>query len=195
VSEKDPILEEWRESIATAIGGEAADIKTVKELLECNPAGACETHGRCWTHSEWQRCGSLIQSVSGDPCAAVVDGLDGLCSGCREFKALCEQHDETIDRSSVETAPDPTTASIASQNDERDQLRAENMRLSRALVAAYTDVEVVTADRDRSSKLGDTLFVEGYDQAVREIRDHFDRKRQIEVVVEIEKIWMVGKCS
>lgn len=45
--------EEWRRSIAAAVGCEISDIKTVKELLECNPVGACETHGRCWTHSEW----------------------------------------------------------------------------------------------------------------------------------------------
>lgn len=98
---KEPTLEAWRASIAASIGGEAADIKTVKELLECSPDGACATHGRCWTHSEWQRCGSLIQSVSSDPCEAVVDGLDGLCSGCRDFKAVCEQHDEAVDRAAT----------------------------------------------------------------------------------------------
>jgi hypothetical protein len=64
--------------------------------LECDPAGACETHGRCWTHSEWQRCGSLIRSVSSDPCEGIADGVDGLCSACREFKTLCEQHDATM---------------------------------------------------------------------------------------------------
>ena len=41
-----------------------------------------------------QRCGSLLQSVSSDPCEAIVDGMDGLCRGCREFKGLCAQHDE-----------------------------------------------------------------------------------------------------
>lgn len=46
--------EAWRESIAAAVGCEVSDIKTVKELLQCNPVGACETHGRCWTHSEWE---------------------------------------------------------------------------------------------------------------------------------------------
>lgn len=90
-------LEAWRVSIAAAVGCEVTDIKTVKELLECDPVGACETHGRCWTHSEWQRCGSLIRSVSSDPCEGIVDGLDGLCSACREFKALCELHDETAE--------------------------------------------------------------------------------------------------
>jgi hypothetical protein len=73
-------------------------VKTIcgVELLECDPAGACETHGRCWTHSEWQRCSSLIRSVSEDPCEGIVDGTDGLCSACREFKTLCERHDETV---------------------------------------------------------------------------------------------------
>lgn len=63
--------------------------------------------------------------------------------------------------------PDPTSAAIAAQSEERDQLRAENQRLS---------------------KLGDAMFVGGYDQAVREIRDHF-AKGQPEVAREIEKIW------
>jgi hypothetical protein len=103
---KDPTLEEWRTSIANAIGCEATDIQTVTELLECFPVGACETHGRCWTHSEWQRCGSLIRSVSSDPCQAVVDGLDGLCSACREFKAMCDQHDDAVDATMLEGQPD-----------------------------------------------------------------------------------------
>lgn len=25
----------------------------VKKLDVCNPPRACETHGRCWTHSVW----------------------------------------------------------------------------------------------------------------------------------------------
>ena len=72
-------LEEWRTAIATAAGCEAFDIKTVGELLECDPVGACETHGRCWTHSEWQRCGSPVQG-----CEGIADGLDGLCGNCRK---------------------------------------------------------------------------------------------------------------
>ena len=90
---------------------------------------------------------------------------------------------------------DPTTAAIEAQNDERAQLRAENHRLSKALVAAYTDVEVVTADRDRLSKLDDASFAKGYDQAVCEIRDHFARTEQREVVAEIEKIWKSERAS
>ena len=41
----------------------------------------------------WTPCGSLLRSVSSDPCEAPVDGTDGLCRHCREFKALCELHD------------------------------------------------------------------------------------------------------
>lgn len=72
------------------------------------------------------------------------------------------------------TVTDPTTAAIEAQNAERDQLRAEVARLD---------------------KIGDALFVEGYDQAVREIRDHFKKSRQTDVVAEIEKIWMKGPAS
>jgi hypothetical protein len=75
---KDPILEARRASIADAVGCEVSNIKTVKELLECEPIGACEKHGRCWTHSEWQRCGSSI------PCGGTANGLDGLCDDCRD---------------------------------------------------------------------------------------------------------------
>ena len=48
---------------------------------------------------------------------------------------------------------DPTTAAIANQIEERDRLRAEIDRLSKALVAAYTDIEVLTAERDRFRSL------------------------------------------
>ncbi len=44
----------------------------------------------------WQPCGSLLRSVSSDPCEALADGTDGLCCYCREFKALCEQHDRDV---------------------------------------------------------------------------------------------------
>lgn len=90
---------------------------------------------------------------------------------------------------------DPTTAAILAQRAEHDRLRAEVERLERALVAAHTEVEVVKADRDRISKLGETLFVEGYDQAVREIRDHFAEAGDVTAVTEIETIWMKGTVS
>jgi len=67
---------------------------------------------------------------------------------------------------------DPTTASIEEGNTERARLQAEV---------------------DRMTKIGDALFVEGYDQAVREIRDHFAKAKDIEVVAEIEKIWLKEK--
>lgn len=66
---------------------------------------------------------------------------------------------------------DPTTAAIEDQIAERDHLRAEVARLG---------------------KIGDALFGEGYDQAVREIRDHFKKIGQLEIAAEIEKIWMKG---
>lgn len=44
----------------------------------------------------WQQCGSLLRSVSSDPCEALADGTDGLCCHCREFKELCEQHDRDL---------------------------------------------------------------------------------------------------
>jgi hypothetical protein len=93
-------LEAWRESLARAIGCEVSDIKTVKELLTCDPIGACEAHGRCWTHSEWQLCGSPLRTKSGDLCENVADGSDGLCWCCREFKTLREQRDNTPEGSS-----------------------------------------------------------------------------------------------
>jgi hypothetical protein len=89
-------------------------------------------------------------------------------------------------------APDPTTAAITAQTSEREQLRAEVERLERALVAAYTDVEVAKSERDRLSKLGDTLFEKGYDQAAREIRDHFAKSGDHGVVHVIESIWQVA---
>ena len=69
---------------------------------------------------------------------------------------------------------DPTTAAIEAMNDERDRLRAEVVRLG---------------------KIGDAMFVEGYDQAVREICDHFKKSRQLEIAYEIEKIWLKGPLS
>ena len=108
---------------------------------------------------------------------------------------------------------DPTTVSIEAGNAERDRLRAEVLRLSQALVAAYTDSVAVSADRDRLGaevdrlknnvgrlkNIGDALFVEGYDQAVCEIRDYFmhpaRKAQETDVAAEIEKIWMKDKLS
>lgn len=75
-------------------------------------------------------------------------------------------------------ATDPTTEAIERMNVERVKLLAEV---------------------DRLNKIGDAMFVAGYDHAVREIRDHFAKmrveqlSRHTEVVAEIEKIWIKGK--
>lgn len=78
---------------------------------------------------------------------------------------------------------DPTTTAIVTLSAERDQLRVENQRLGQALIEARTEVEALKAE-------GDRLFVAGYEQAVREIRDYFTRPKNPEVLAEIEKIWM-----
>jgi hypothetical protein len=77
---------------------------------------------------------------------------------------------------------DPTTAAIRHQVDERAQLRIENDRLSKALVAAYTEIETLKAGDDH-------MFVKGYDQAVHEIRDHFAKMDNVHIVAVIEQIW------
>jgi chromosome segregation ATPase len=126
--------------------------------------------------------------------------------------------------------PDPTTEAITAMNDEREKLRAEVARLEKALVTAYTDIEVLKANYDatargrdeaererdaqhgraelcsqearsahveieRLKKIGDTMFIEGYDQAVVEIRDHYKKAKQVEIAAEIETIWIKGKVS
>jgi len=83
----------------------------------------------------------------------------------------------------------PETVSIEVRNEALDQLRAENLRLSKVFV------EGVKTHRDLLSKVGDALFVDGYDQAVREIRDHFKKASQDEVAAEVEKIWRKGPAS
>jgi hypothetical protein len=96
------------------------------------------------------------------------------------------------------TGDDPTTAALLTQGADRDQLRAEVERLERALVAALAEVEAVKAERDRLTARGDALFVEGYDQAVREIRDHFAETEDdvsAVAVAEIEATWMRGSAS
>ena len=107
----------------------------------------------------------------------------------------------TIDPA-IDPTLDPTTASIEDGNVERVRLRAEVLRLSEALVAAYTDSQAVGAERDqlrveanRLKTIGETMFVEGYDQAVAEIRDHFRKAKDTEVVAEIEKTWLQDKLS
>jgi len=75
------------------------------------------------------------------------DDKGQLCTLCGEHFKYQYLYDEHLPCRAARSV-DPTTASIEAQNDDRDQLRAENLRLSRALVAAYTEVEVVKAERD-----------------------------------------------
>jgi hypothetical protein len=63
---------------------------------------------------------------------------------------------------------DPTTALIEAQNNERTQLRTEN----------------------QVDRLRDEAFVAGYDQAVREIRDHFAKAGDHGTVHVIETTWL-----
>jgi hypothetical protein len=74
VKEFNVVVEDWRKSIASAVGCETTDIKTVQELLACEPPSACENGENCWTHSEWVRCSN---------CEALADGLHSLCTECR----------------------------------------------------------------------------------------------------------------
>jgi hypothetical protein len=90
-------------------------------------------------------------------------------------------------------SPDPTTAAIAAQIDERDHFRAENARLARALVVALTEIEALKAERDRLSAVDDPSFAKGYDQAVHEIRDHFAKVHNGYIVAVIEEIWLKKK--
>lgn len=97
---------------------------------------------------------------------------------------------------------DPTTESFEAANDERARLRVDTLRLSQALVAAYTDAAAIAAERDRLrveidrlKTIGNTMFVEGYDQAVGEIRDHFRKAGQHEVVATVETTWMKDQLA
>jgi len=77
---------------------------------------------------------------------------------------------------------DPTTAAIVASSAERARLVAE--------------IEALKSEQDlRIAEAGDAAFARGYDQAVGEIRDHFRKAKETDVVVEIEKIWMKDKLS
>ena len=52
----------------------------------------------------------------------------------------------------TDSVSDPTAAAITAFIDERESLRAEVVRLEKALVAAYTDIEVLKADRDATAR-------------------------------------------
>lgn len=143
------------------------------------------------------RDGDLTESAfrkmagfGGDVCAAGpafsdVEALRGLAAAEVESK---------------EPLIDVTTAAIDAINVERDRLCVEALRLSQALVAAYTEIHSVTAERDylraendRLKKIRNTMFGEGYDQAVEEIRDHFAKRENTEVIAEIDLIWRKDK--
>lgn len=91
--------------------------------------------------------------------------------------------------------PDPTTAAIADLIAERDRLRAENRVLCKTVVAAYADLDLVTADRDRLAKIGEGVAAGAIRQTVREIRDHFVQIGAQEVADVIEKLWGRGLPS
>ena len=128
--------------------------------------------------------------------------IDGRTTDECLVQAGTDSETDTTPDSAIEPTIDPTTASIEGGNAERTRLRAEVLRLSEALVGAYTDSQAVSAERDqlrteanRLKTIGETMFVEGYDQAVVEIRDHFRKAGDTGVVAEIEKIWLQDKLS
>lgn len=50
-------------------------ISVVKVRLgQCDPARACETHGRCWTHSEWEH-DEKTKIASGGPITLTPEGF------------------------------------------------------------------------------------------------------------------------
>lgn len=105
---------------------------------------------------------------------------------------------------------DPTTDEIERSIHEREKLRADVLRLERALAAAYTDVQVLTSERDRLYAVAATVetmkaelfrlrtiadeadraFEKGFGQAVREILDHFKKEKAADVSNAIETIWL-----
>lgn len=85
---------------------------------------------------------------------------------------------------------DCTTAALVAQVEARDHLRAENQQLYRELVATRAEIDALKVECSQQKQLGDKMFVAGYEQAVREIRDHFARPKDPEVVSEIERRWM-----
>ena len=85
---------------------------------------------------------------------------------------------------------DPTTAALAAQSADREQLRADGARIERELVDVRAAIATAREERDRLAARGDALFVEGYDQAVREIRDHFKKVNDGYVVAVIEETWL-----
>lgn len=67
---------------------------------------------------------------------------------------------------------DPTIASMEARNAEHERLRLEVVRLTQA---------------------ANTMFAMGYDQAVKEIRDHFVKIGQPDTAAVIEARWIKPK--
>ena len=67
---------------------------------------------------------------------------------------------------------DPTIASMEARNNEHERLRSEVVRLTQA---------------------ANTMFAMGYDQAAKEIRDHFSKIDQPAIAAMIEAIWIKPK--
>ena len=110
------------------------------------------------------------------------------CPACgQSFKYQYLYDDHLPCRAAI--APDPTTSSISAQVVERELLRAAVARLERALLAAHAEIKAAKIDRERLDAIDDARFVEGYDQAVAEIRGHFAARGQSEVVAEIDETW------
>ena len=62
-------------------------------------------------------------------------------------------------------------------------------RRGRERDATPSDAEAARADRDRMVMIGDALFIEGYELALREVRDHFRATRRPEIAAEVAVIW------
>ena len=67
---------------------------------------------------------------------------------------------------------DPTIAAMEARNAEYDRLRSEVVRLTQA---------------------ANTMFAMGYDQAVKEIREHFVKIEQPAIAAMIEANWLKPK--
>ena len=67
---------------------------------------------------------------------------------------------------------DPTIAAMEARNAEHERLRSEVVRLTQA---------------------ANTMFALGYDQAAKEIRDHFSKAGQHDIAAIIEARWIKPK--
>ena len=107
---------------------------------------------------------------------------------------------------------DPTTAAIEAATAERDRLRRllchdHSPRCSALSRDVPCDCgwnapnlptnygEQLEAERDRLRAEVEVQFEKGYDQAVREIRDHFAGGGRREIAVEIDDLWRPGKAN